>query len=293
MAEYCLSCCSTVDLTKEYLEKRELRYICFHYELDGRQFVDDLWNSNTPQELYRMMEEGAEAKTSQVNVSEYTAYFEEMLKQGKDILHVTLSSGITGTVNSARIAKEELEERYPDRKIYVVDSLAASSGYGLLMDKLADLRDQGMDIDSLYHWTEEHKLEMHHWFFSTDLTYYIKGGRISKTAGFVGNVLNICPLLNVDMDGRLTLREKVRGKKKVRERMVAKVMEHISGGTDYAEKCFLCHSLCEEDAHKVAESLQEKCPKMQIEIYPIGATIGCHTGPGTVAVFFWGDKRED
>ena len=121
------------------------------------------------------------------------------------------------------IAREELMEKYPDRKIYIVDSLAASSGYGLLMDKLADLRDEGMDIDSLYSWAEENKLKLHHWFFSSDLTFFVKGGRISKTAGFVGSVMDICPLLNVDYQGKLIPRFKIRTKKKVIQAIAKKM----------------------------------------------------------------------
>ena len=131
------------------------------------------------------------------------AHFRKFLEQGLDVLHVTLSSGISGTINSALVAKANLEEEFPNRKIYVVDSLAASSGFGLLMDKLADLRDQGKTIDEVYQWAEENKRRVNHWFFSTDLTFYIKGGRVSKTSGIVGGILGICPLLNVNSEGKL------------------------------------------------------------------------------------------
>ena len=198
MGDYILSCCSTADLTQEHFESRDIHYICFHFELDGKQYLDDLGKSIAFHEFYQAMANGADTRTSQINADEFIQYFTPFLKEGKDILHLTLSSGISGVYNSAMIAKEELEEKYPDRKIYIVDSLAASSGYGLLMDKLADLRDEGMDIDSLHTWAEENKLKLHHWFFSSDLTFFVKGGRISKTAGFVGSVMDICPLLNVD-----------------------------------------------------------------------------------------------
>lgn len=131
-----------------------------------------------------------------------------------DILHVTLSSGITGTYNSACVARSELLERYPERKIFIVDSLAASSGYGLLMNALADQRDMGKSIEEVYAWAEENKRYLHHWFFSTDLSFYVRGGRISRAAGAVGTMLSICPLLNVDKEGHLIPREKIRGKKR-------------------------------------------------------------------------------
>lgn len=293
MSEYYLSCCSTADLSKEWFEKRNIKYVCFHFELDGKQYLDDLGVSVPPDEMYRKMSEGSDTKTSQVTIGEYEEYFERMLKEGKDILHLCLSSGISGTFNSATIAKDSLLEKYPDRKIYIVDSLAASSGFGLLMDKLADLRDSGMSLDELYHWTEEHKLELQHWFFSSDLTFYIKGGRISKTSGFIGSVLSICPLLNVDLDGHLTAREKIRTKKKVIERIVEQMETYAQGKRNYSGKCFVCHSACLEDAQAVASLVEERFPNLngKVEIFPVGATIGSHTGPGTVALFFWGDKR--
>lgn len=295
MKPYVISCCSAADLSKEHFERRDLKYLFFHFELGGTEYQDDLGVSVPPEELYRRMLEGESTKTSQVSIGEYTEHFETFLKEGKDVLHVTLSSGISGTFNSARIAAEDLKEKYPERKIYVVDSLAASSGYGLLMDALADRRDEGMDIDALYQWCEEHKRQLHHWFFSTDLTFFIRGGRISKASGFIGTMLNICPLLNVNRLGQLIPREKVRTKKKVIKRIVEKMEEHAEGGVEYSGKCYICHSLCEEDARAVADLVEERFPKLtgSVEIYPIGATIGSHTGPGTVALFFWGDERVD
>ena len=223
MSDYIISCCSTADLTKEHFEKRNLQYICFHYELDGKEYKDDLGQSMPFEDFYRAMQNGAETKTSQVNAAEYEEYFESFLKEGKDVLHVCLSSGISGSYNSANIAKDMLQEKYPDRKIYVVDSLTAASGFGLLMDKLADLRDEGMNIDELHEWVEANKLKLHAWFFSSDLTFFIKGGRISKTSGLVAGVLNICPLLNVDVNGKLVARQKIRTKRKVIEAIEKKM----------------------------------------------------------------------
>lgn len=295
MHSYVLSCCSTADLSKEHFQRREIHYICFHFELGGIEYLDDLGESMSPEELYEKMLHGAESKTSQVSVGEYTDYFEKFLQNGQDILHVTLSSGISGTWNSARIAAEDLAEKYPNRKVYVVDSLAASSGYGLLMETLADLRDSGMSLDEVYQWAEEHKKNLHHWFFSSDLTFFIRGGRVSKASGLIGTMLNICPLLNVNYLGQLIPREKIRTKKKAIKRIVDKMALHAENGVEYNGKCYLCHSACLEDAEKVATLVKENFPNIngEIEIYPIGATIGSHTGPGTVALFFWGDERVD
>lgn len=295
MHEYILSCSSTADLTREQMEKRDIPYACFHFTLDGQEYADDMGQSMPSEELYRKMVAGADVKTSQVSVAEYTEFFENLLQEGKDILHIAFSSGLSGSCNSARVAAADLGEKYPGRKIYVVDSLAASSGYGLIMETLADMRDEGKSILQLHQWIEENKLRMHHWFFSTDLTFYIKGGRVSKTAGMVGSLLNICPLLNMDYLGKLIPREKLRGKKKAIRRIVEMMEAHAEGGPEYSGKCYICHSMCLEDAKAVAAAVEEKFPHLSggVKIYPIGATIGSHSGPGTVALFFWGDKREN
>ena len=295
MSDYVISCCSTADLSKEHFEKIDVHYCCFHYEMDGVQYLDDLGQSMDFDVFYQRMTDGAMTKTSQINADEYEEYFTQFLSQGKDILHLTLSSGISGTFNSANLAKALLEDKYPDRKIYVIDSLAASSGYGLLVDHLAAMRDSGATIDELAAWVDEHKLNLNHWFFSSDLTFFIRGGRISKAAGAVGTVLNICPLMNVDFEGRLIPRYKIRTKKKVIQAIVDKMAEQAEGGTDYSGKCFISHSACEEDAKAVAALVEERFPNLNghVLINSIGTTIGSHTGPGTVALFFWGQKRED
>ncbi|MBQ7776451.1 MAG: DegV family protein [Lachnospiraceae bacterium] len=295
MSDFILSCCSTADLAKEHFEKRNIHYICFHYELDGKQYADDLGVSMSFDDFYKAMTNGADTKTSQINEQEFVEYFEPFLKEGKDILHVCLSSGITGVVNSANIAKNTLQEKYPDRKIYIVDSLAASSGYGLLMDKVADKRDEGMGIEALSNWIEENKLNLHHWFFSSDLTFFVKGGRVTKTAGFVGGILNICPLLNVSYEGKLIPRYKIRTKKKVIQAIVEQMEKHVQDGYGYSGKCYISQSACYEDAKAVADLVESKFPKLEgkVLINSIGTTIGSHTGPGTVALFFWGDERVD
>ncbi|MBQ7957600.1 MAG: DegV family protein [Clostridia bacterium] len=294
MADYILSCCSTADLTQEHFEKRNISYICFHFMLDGKQYNDDLGKTIPFDEFYKAMANGAETSTSQVNVDEYIEYFTPFLEQGKDILHVSLSSGISGTFNSANIAKAELEEKYPDRKIYIVDSLGASAGYGLLVDKLADLRDGGMGIDELRDWAENNKLNLHHWFFSTDLTFFVKGGRVSKVSGWFGTVLKICPLLDMDNNGKLIPRFKVREKKRVIVEIVNKMEQFAEGGLDYNGKCFISNAGCYEDARAVADLVEQRFKNLdgKVQITSVGTTIGSHTGPGTVALFFWGSERQ-
>lgn len=295
MSDYILSCCSTADLSKEHFDKRDIKYACFKFYLDDVCYPDDLGQTIPIDEFYQKMVDGVDTKTSQINADEYMSYFTPFLEEGKDILHLCLSSGISGAYNSAIIAKRELEEKYPERKIYVIDSMAASSGFGLLMDKAADLRDSGMTIDELKDWVEENKLRVHHWFFSTDLTFYIKGGRVSKVAGFFGGVLNICPLLNVSNEGKLIPREKIRTKKKVMAAIVDKMEQFADDGLEYADKCYMCHSACLDDAKQVAEMIESRFPhlKGKVLINNIGTVIGSHTGPGTIALFFIGKKRED
>ena len=295
MNDYIISGCSIADLSEKHFLKRDIKYVCFHYMLDGVDYMDDLGKTMPLDQFYEAMVNGAETKTSQVSSTEFIEFFTPFLEEGKDIIHLCLSSGISGTYNSANVAKETLAEQYPDRKIYVIDSLAASAGAGLLLDKMADLRDEGYTIDELYEWVEENKLRVHHWFYSTDLTFFVKGGRVSKVSGWFGTILQICPLLNVDANGKLVPREKIRTKPKVMAAIVNKMEENADDGLEYADKCFISHSGRFEEAKEIASTIQEKFPNLKgkVIINNIGTTIGSHTGPGTIALFFWGKKREN
>ncbi len=294
MEDYILSCCSSCDLSNEWIEKRNLHYVCHEVIVGDEVKKDDMGITFSPWDMYKLMAEGADTKTSMVSIGDYMEYFEEFLKEGKDIIHVSLSTGISGTYNSACQAADELAEKYPSRKITIIDSLAASSGYGLLMDLAADKRDEGMSYDNLVQWIENYKLNVIHWFFSTDLTYYIKGGRVSKAAGLVGQMLNICPLLNVDYTGHLIPREKIRTKKKVIKRIVEKMAEDADDDQDYYGKCFISNS-DKELALEVQREIEKYFPNLRgkIQHFDIGCTIGAHTGPGTVALFFTGKRRID
>ena len=293
MSEYKITCCSTADMPAAYFEERKIPYVCFHYRMDGVEYPDDLGKTMPFAEFYDRISKGAEPTTAQVNAQQYMDFFEPILKEGKDILHFTLSGGISGSVNSANIAKTQMEEKYPDRKVIVIDSLAASSGFGMLVDAALDKQEEGLSLEENAAWAEENKNRLHHWFFSTDLTSFIRGGRISKVSGFVGQALNICPLMNVNSEGKLIPRNKYRGKKQVIREMVKRMEEHAQGGLSYNGKCFMSCSACEEDARKVADIIEEKFPNLngKVVINSIGTVIGAHTGPGTVALFFWGDER--
>lgn len=281
-------------MPKEYFEQRKIPYVCFHYRMGETEYLDDLGESMSFETFYQKMDAGVTSVTSQVNVEEYIEFWEPFLIQGNDILHVSLSSGISGAFNSANIAKIELSEKYPEQRIEVIDSLGASSGYGMLVDAMADMRDSGSSFQEICEWAKIHKLEIHHWFFSTDLTSYKRGGRISGTEAFLGNVLGICPLLNVDEQGKLIPRQKVRTKRKVIEEMVDRMEQNAKDGNNYAGKCFISHSACLEDAKKVEKRIEEKFPNLKGKVLmnSIGTVIGSHTGSGTVALFFFGNERK-
>lgn len=295
MSEFVISSCSTMDLNMDRARQRNILVLNFNYYLDGVEHSDDMFEKSDAKEFYNAMVDGADTRTAQVNVDTYAKLFRDVLSQGKDLLHIAFSSGISGSYNSARIAAEEVRAEFPDRKLLLVDSLAASSGFGLFVEKIADLRDQGKTIEEAFAWANENKRRVHHWFTSMDLTFYIKGGRVSKVAGWFGTVLKICPVLNVDHQGKLIPREKVRGKSNALKRLVDKMEENAENGLKYDDRCYISNSDSYEDALTVKNMVEERFVNLKdkVEIYNIGPTIGSHSGPGTVALFFMGKERID
>jgi DegV family protein with EDD domain len=295
MSDYIVSCCSTTDLPYEYMKARNVPYVIYHFTMDGKEYPDDLGLTMPFSEFYRRIADGAMPTTSQVNVDQFITFFEPFLQAGKDVLHISFSQALSGTYDSACMARDELQAKYPNRKLYVVNSLGASLGYGLLVDAILDLKDKGVSIEQAHDWAETNKLNVHHWFFTTDLTHLKRGGRISSSAALMGTLLNICPLMNVSNEGKLTPRKKVRGKKNVMEEMLDMMKQHADGGEKYSGKCFMSESACMDDARKVADMVEATFPKLngKVMIASVGTVIGSHTGPGTVALFFFGDKRVD
>lgn len=291
--QFVLTCCSTADMRKEYFDRRQIPYVCFHYLLNGETYPDDLGQTVSFETFYDKMAKGAMPTTSQVNVGEFHDFFEGILKEGKDILHISLSSGISGTYQSACAAAKELMEEYPNRRLLVLDSLGASSGYGLLVDAAADIRDRGTELSEAYRQVSGKRLSVHHWFFTTDLTSFKRGGRISATSAMLGTVLGICPLMNIDGEGRLVPRQKIRTKKKAMLEAVRMMEEHARDGALYDGKCFISCSACHDDAGALAALVEERFLRLDGKplINSIGTVIGAHTGPGTVALFFFGDER--
>lgn len=242
--------------------------------------------------FYQILEEEVPS-TSQVNTMTYYRFFEEQLQKGGDLLHIALGSGMTTSVDNAMIAAKLLQEKYPDRTVAVIDSTCSSSGYGLLVDYAADMRDAGRTMEEIVGWVEENKWDVHHQFYSTELRYYQRSGRMSGPAATIATVLNICPIMRLDDRGRIIAYEKVRGKKRALERTVEIVQEHIRDGVDYDGKCFVAHSNSPKQAELAKKALEDRFPglKGRIRIFEIGTIIASHCGPGTVAVFFLGDRR--
>lgn len=295
MSDYLISCESTADMPLSFYRERNVGYVCFHYEMNGETYTDDIYQSTTPQEFFGKLKAGAQAKTSQVGTGEYVDFWEPYLERGIDILHVSLSTGISGTYNSACLAAETLAPKYPERRIRVIDSLSASAGFGLLVELMADKRDEGMGFEELAEWAEATKMCINQWFFVSDLDCLKRGGRVSATSALIATALKICPVMNVNFEGKLIPREKIRTKKKAIVHLVDAMMAHVENGSAYTGRCTISHSNCLDDALEVAHLIEAKIPalKDRIEISDIGGVIGAHTGPGTVALFFVGDKRVD
>ena len=292
-SSYQLIASSTVDLPKSYLDARDIPCALYHFMIDGVQHNDNFGLDMSFADFYELIRKGVMPTTSQPNADEHVALFEPYLVQGKDILYLCFSSGLSGGYNSACVARDTLEKRYPERRIAIVDTLGASSGYGLLVDAVADLRDRGASFEEALAFAEEKKLHVHHWFFSTDLQHYKRGGRVSASSALIGTILGICPLLNMDCPGHLIPRKKVKGKNNVIREIVRCMERHADGGAAYSGKCFISESACYDDARKVADLVEATFPNLDgpVMINSVGTVIGSHTGIGTVALFFFGDER--
>ena len=237
--------------------------------------------------FYDELRQGVMATTSAVNPDGWAASMEAALKEGRDVLVLAFSSGLSTTYQSAVIAAKDLRESYPDRKILVVDTLCAALGQGLLVWHACKMREEGLDIDALYSWLEEHKLNICHWVTVDDLSHLKRGGRISATTALVGTMLNIKPIIHVDNDGHLINCAKVRGRKAAMELLAAKLGETA---TD-KEIAFIAHGDCPEDAAALEALIREKHGVKEVITGYVGPVIGAHTGPGVLVVFFMGSHR--
>ncbi|MBM6947917.1 DegV family protein [Mordavella massiliensis] len=287
MREYVITVNSTVDLPKEWLEERHVPVIPLKYTIDGQTY-DDMAGL-TSREFFQKLREGKMAVTSQINPGEAKAALEPFLKEGKDVLHLAFSSGLSGTCNSMMIAAEELREEYPEAKVIVIDTLCACLGEGLLLHKALQQKAAGKTIDETAAWVEENKLHICHDVTVDDLNHLHRGGRISKATAVVGTMVKIKPIIHMDNNGKLQVIGKERGRKKSLNTIVDMAAEQAKGWDN--DIIMITHGDCIEDAEYVAGLVREKMGIDNILINNIGTVIGSHTGPGVVAVFCMGNKR--
>lgn len=289
MREYVITTDNNADLPVEYYKEHNVGCMYFSYTMDDVLYKQ---GSYMPEgEFYGKMRAGSMPTTAQVNPEEVRLLFEPYLKEGKDILHIAFSSGLSGTYNSCRIAVEELREEYPDRIITIIDSLAASLGQGLLVYLTQKLKEEGADMQTAAEWAENHRKNIVHLFTVDDLNHLYRGGRVSKTTAVLGGMLNIKPILHVDDEGKLIPIGKVRGRKKSILELASLMDEKLGSHKDTCDTIFISHGDCLEDAKILAEKIKARYQINTEIINYVGSVIGAHSGPGTLALFFVGDLR--
>ena len=287
MRDFVITVNSTVDLPREWLEERNVPVVPLKYTIDGETYTDMYGLS--AKEFFDKLREGHMSVTSQVNPGEAADMLEPFLKEGKDVLHLGFSSGLSGTLNSMKIAGEELSEKYPEAKVIVIDTLCACLGEGLLLYYALKQKEQGKTIDEVAQWVEENKLHICHDVTVDDLNHLHRGGRISKTTAVLGTLVQIKPIIHMDNNGKLQVIGKERGRKKSLNKIVDMAAEQAKGWDN--DIIMITHGDCIGDAEYVAKLVREKMRIDNILINNIGTVIGSHTGPGVVAVFCMGNKR--
>ena len=289
MRDFIVTVNSTVDLPYEWLQERNIPIVPLSYSMDGATYEDYSKESLTSKKFFENLRAGIMATTSQVNPEGAKDILEPFVKEGKDILHLAFSSGLSGTYNSMRIAAEELREEYPESKIIVIDTLCACMGEGLLLYYTLKKKEEGLNIEEVAEWVEENKLHVCHDVTVDDLNHLYRGGRISRATAVVGSVVKIKPIIHMDEEGRLQVVGKERGRKKSLNHIVDMAVEQSREWEN--DLIMITHGDCIEDAEYVAERVREKMGVNEIIINNIGSVIGSHTGPGVVAVFCMGNKR--
>lgn len=291
MTQYEIFTDATSDLPLEVIDSLGIKIIPMDFEMNGKVY------SHYPDEreldskiFYKMSQEGLMSTTTQITPVKFIQYFTPVLKEGKDILYICFSSGLSGTYGSSQIAISSLKEDYPERKIMSVDSLCASSGEGLLVYLAAKEKLKGKSIEELYNWVEENRLNICHWYKVDDLFHLKRGGRISSVAATFGTALNIKPLLNMDNGGKLQLVEKIRGTKTCEHHMINKLKDNYL--PDKYDTIIISHADCEHEAMQLEQILKKECDVGEIIHSKIGPIIGAHSGKGTLLINFYGKQRE-
>ena len=290
MASYVIVTDSSADLSAQMAEEAGVQVLPLRFTVEGQTYYN--WPDNRemdPKVFYRMLREGEVATTAAVNISQYLDMLEPILQSGTDVLVLSFSSGLSATYDSSRLAAEELREKYPQRKIFAVDTLCASLGQGLLVWHAAQLKDQGKSIEEVRDWVEENKLHLCHQFTVDDLHFLKRGGRISATTAVVGTMLKIKPVLHVDDGGKLVNIGKARGRKASLKALVDRMEETAIDPA--GQTVFISHGDCMEDAEYVAGLVKERMGVQDVRINYVGPVIGAHSGPGTLALFYLGNRR--
>ncbi len=289
-----LSCESTIDLPYAYVDEREISVIFNQYTLNGETYYDNMGrDTEILPDFYKKLSRGEMPFTFPISDSRYEEYFERLAQKG-DVLHIVFSSGLSDSADLAYRAARKVSKRHPDRKIMVVDSLCGSSGYGMLVDTVADIRDQDLEIEAAAAWILANRNRVHHQFFSTDLLPYKRNGQVLGPAAETDVLGSICSLMHLNREGRIIAYDKVKGFNKAISQLVQKVLAHIQGGTQYQDKLYIGHSNCPDLAGIMRDALIPYFHDLAAKapIYEIGTAIASHCGPNTLAVFFYGDERE-
>lgn len=289
MKKYIITTDATSDLPSDYLEKHNIKIIPIYYSFDNIIYGDEL--KLEPQEFYTKMRNGDMPVTMAANPDTTSSLFESLLKEGYDILHIAFSSALSGTYNVAGIAARDLSEKYPDSKIIVIDSLCASLGEGFLVHKAIGLKEEGKNIDEVANWIIKNQLSICHMFTVNDLFHLHRGGRVSRAAAVIGSLINVKPVLHVNDEGQLIPLNNIRGRKKSLVALVDEMEARLINYDLKNDMVFISHGDCIEDAEYVAKLVKERFGIEKTLINSIGPTIGTHSGPGTVALFFMGNKR--
>lgn len=287
MRSFCITTDSNADLPKSYLLEHDIHAITLSYTVDGKVYDDD--NPLPVETFYDKMRKGAMPTTAQVNPEAAMTLFRSLLADHDEILHIAFSSAMSGSYQNVAIAAQELAAEYPDKRIIVIDSLCASLGEGLLVHKAMQMRDAGKSLDETAAWVEQNKLHVCHNFTVDDLNHLYRGGRVSKTTALVGTMLSVKPVMHVDDEGRLVAVGKVRGRRKSLDALVDRMGERIAGWAN--PEVFISHGDCLADAEYVRDQVRERFGVQDFLINFVGPSIGAHSGPGTVALFFFGESR--
>lgn len=290
MAEYVIITDATCDLPLNIIKEFDLEVIPMLYQIEGQEFQIDIKNPNyNPSEFYAKLRQGQMATTSQINANQYEEFIEKFLSKGLDVLVINFSSALTGGFNSLNIAKQTLDEKYPKRNLVIFDSKSASMGEGLLVYLALLEQKNGKTIFELEQWLKDNYLHLCHWFIVDDLDFLRRGGRLSGSTAFIGRLLKIKPILHVDNEGRLVPVKKAIGKHKALDELFHRLLE--TGTKPNEQTIFISHGDALDDANYLKTLILTKFPQTNIVIGDIGAIIGTHSGPGTVALFFMGTNR--